>query len=108
MNIRSGASFEELPAGTVTFLFTDIQDSTQLLHQLGDGYIQLLADHHRILREVFERWHGREVDTEGDAFFVSFSRAADAVAAVVESAEAISRKLARLPAFLEGVEPASI
>ena len=58
-------SIQDLPEGTVTFLFTDIEGSTQLLHRLGDQYITLLADHHRILRGIFAKWHGREVDTEG-------------------------------------------
>ena len=80
----------QLPEGTVTFLFTDIQGSTQLLHQLGDKYITLLADHHRLLREIFARWHGREVDTEGDAFFVSFPKATEAVAAVVEAQKTLA------------------
>ncbi|NIP18050.1 MAG: hypothetical protein GWO24_14280, partial [Akkermansiaceae bacterium] len=62
-----------LPGGTVTFLFTDIAGSTRLLHQLGDGYKALLLDHHRIVRQVVSRWNGREVSTEGDAFFVSFA-----------------------------------
>jgi len=52
--------------------------------------VTLLADHHQILRSGFENWHGREVDTEGDAFFVSFPRATDAVAAVVEAQWAVA------------------
>ncbi|MCB0206823.1 MAG: hypothetical protein KDH89_18545, partial [Anaerolineae bacterium] len=48
-------------AGTVTFLFTDIEGSTQLLAQLRDQYTELLAEHHRLLREIFTRWHGREM-----------------------------------------------
>ncbi|MGD8858206.1 MAG: AAA family ATPase, partial [Chloroflexota bacterium] len=87
MIVRSALN---LPEGTVTFLFTDIQGSTQLLHQLGDRYIQLLADHHRILREIFARWNGREVDTEGDAFFVSFPRATDAISGAVEAQRALA------------------
>jgi ABC-type oligopeptide transport system substrate-binding subunit/class 3 adenylate cyclase/tetratricopeptide (TPR) repeat protein len=83
-------SGQGLPEGTVTFLFTDIEGSTQLLHRLGQQYVTLLADHHRILREIFAQWHGREVDTEGDAFFVSFARATEAVAAVVEAQRALT------------------
>ncbi|NIS83051.1 MAG: hypothetical protein GTO14_23265 [Anaerolineales bacterium] len=75
----------ELPSGTVTFLFTDIEGSTELLKQLGEGYKSLLADQRRILRDVFARWNGREVDTQGDAFFVSFPRATEAVNAAVEA-----------------------
>ncbi len=85
MNDMTNRPAQDLPAGTVTFLFTDIEGSTQLLHKLDDKYITLLDDHHRLLREVFARWHGREVGTEGDAFFVSFPLATDAVAAVVEA-----------------------
>jgi predicted ATPase/class 3 adenylate cyclase len=71
----------QLPTGTVTFLFTDIEGSTRLLQELGDGYADLLAEHRRVLREAFERHGGVEVDTQGDAFFVAFARAKDAVAA---------------------------
>ncbi|MFN2149147.1 MAG: AAA family ATPase, partial [Anaerolineales bacterium] len=80
-----------LPSGTVTFLFTDIEGSTELLKQLGDRYAQLLADQRRILREVFSRWGGHEVDTQGDAFFVSFPRATDALFAVVEIQQALAQ-----------------
>ena len=71
----------ELPSGTVTFLFTDIEGSTRLLDELGDAYAEALAEHRRQLRAVFERHGGIEVDTQGDAFFVAFSRAGDALAA---------------------------
>jgi class 3 adenylate cyclase len=70
----------ELPTGTVTFLFTDIEGSTRLLKQLGAGYADVLAEHQRILRACFDAHHGREVDTQGDSFFVAFPRAGDAVA----------------------------
>jgi len=53
----------ELPAGRVTFLFTDIEGSTRLLHELGDRYADVLRDHRRLLREVFGHYSGREVDT---------------------------------------------
>jgi predicted ATPase len=74
----------ELPAGTVTFLFTDIEGSTKLLHELGDDYANALAEHRRVLREAFQRHDGIEVDTQGDAFFVAFARAADALSAARE------------------------
>jgi len=77
--------FSILPEGTVTFLFTDIEGSTQLLHRLRDKYAILLEDHHRILREAFANWDGHEVDTQGDAFFVAFSRATQAVSAATEA-----------------------
>ena len=68
----------ELPRGTVTFLFTDIEGSTRLLHELGpERYAEALAEHRVVLRDAFVRNGGVEVDTQGDAFFVAF---ADAVA----------------------------
>src|SRR2546421_7810682 len=79
----------ELPSGTVTFLFTDIEGSTQLLQELGDAYADALAEHRRALRQVFERHDGIEVDTQGDAFFVVFSRAKDALAAAAEAQQAL-------------------
>ncbi len=82
----------ELPGGTVTFLFTDIAGSTQLLHQLGEDYKVLLAGHHRIVRQAIERRGGREVSTEGDAFFVSFPKATEAVAAAVEIQRALAEE----------------
>jgi class 3 adenylate cyclase len=66
-------------SGTVTFLFTDIEGSTKLLEQLGNQYATVLADHHAILRAAIRKWNGREVDTQGDAFFVTFTNALDAV-----------------------------
>jgi ABC-type oligopeptide transport system substrate-binding subunit/class 3 adenylate cyclase len=77
-------SRSELPGGTVTFLFTDIEGSTELLKRLRDQYALLLADYRGILRERVAQWNGQEVDTQGDAFFVSFPRATDAVSAVVD------------------------
>jgi class 3 adenylate cyclase len=75
---------ERLPEGTVTFLFTDIEGSTELLQQLGDEYAALLAEQREILRKTFSRWNGQEVDTQGDSFFVSFPRATQAVSAAVD------------------------
>ena len=85
MDPETDTSEKDLPAGTVIFLFTDIEGSTKLLHQLGERYVNLLEDHHRLIREVLVNYGGREVDTEGDAFFFSFPRATDAVAAAVEA-----------------------
>jgi class 3 adenylate cyclase len=79
-----------LPGGTVTFLFTDIEGSTRLLQELGDEYGQVVADHRRLLREVFAEAGGREVDTQGDAFFYSFTRARDAVRGAVEGQRALA------------------
>ena len=56
----------ELPSGTVTFLFTDVEGSTRLLHDLGNEYADVLAEHRRVLRDAFERYGGVEVDTQGD------------------------------------------
>ncbi|MGZ4354706.1 MAG: ATP-binding protein, partial [Gaiellaceae bacterium] len=75
----------ELPHGTVTFLFTDIEGSTRLLREHGDGYAELLDGHRRVLRDAFVRHGGVEVDTQGDAFFVAFARASDALAAAAEA-----------------------
>jgi predicted ATPase/class 3 adenylate cyclase len=75
----------ELPSGTVTFLFTDVEGSTRLLQEHGAQYASLLAEHRRVLRTAFSAQSGVEVDTQGDAFFVAFSRAADAVAGADEA-----------------------
>ena len=80
----------ELPRGTVTFLFTDIEGSTRLLEELGaDEYANALAEHRRVLRDAFERHGGVEVDTQGDAFFVAFPTAPGAVAAARNAQEAL-------------------
>src|SRR4051794_8748581 len=78
------------PSGTVTLLFTDIEGSTRLLQRLGDRYAEVLADHSRLLRESWAAHGGYEVDTQGDSFFVSFARAADAVAAAVAAQRALA------------------
>jgi DNA-binding NarL/FixJ family response regulator/class 3 adenylate cyclase len=80
----------ELPTGTVTFLFSDIEGSTQILRRLGDDYADLLDDHQRLLREAFERCGGREMGTEGDSFFVVFRRASEAVAAALAGQRALA------------------
>jgi branched-chain amino acid transport system substrate-binding protein len=80
----------ELPTGTVTFLFTDIEGSTQLVKQLGRRYETVLADHQRILRECFNAHNGREIDTQGDSFFVAFARAGDAVTSAAEAQRALA------------------
>ncbi len=73
-----------LPSGTVTFLFTDIEGSTRILRDLGERYNELLDLHHRLLREVWTKHRGVEVLIEGDAFFVAFADASDALAAAVD------------------------
>jgi class 3 adenylate cyclase len=72
-----------LPAGTVTFVFTDMEGSTALLKQLGERYGDVLAQHRRIVRETFGAAGGSEIDTQGDAFFFAFPRAREAVTAAV-------------------------
>jgi predicted ATPase/class 3 adenylate cyclase len=81
----------EQPTGTVTMLFTDIEGSTRLLERLGpDRYRESLDLHRSLLRDAFMRHHGYEVDYEGDAFFVAFADATDAVAAAAESQQALA------------------
>jgi len=79
-----------LPTGTVTLLFTDIEGSTRLLQQLGDHYASVLAECRHLLRAAFQEWGGHEVDTQGDAFFVAFARATDAVLAAVDAQRALA------------------
>jgi class 3 adenylate cyclase len=81
----------ELPSGTVTFLFTDIEGSTRLLHELGDAYAGVLSDHRRLLREAFVRHGGVEVDTQGDSFFVAFADPRGAIAAAVDAQTAVAQ-----------------
>src|SRR5207248_7239056 len=73
----------ELPTGTVTFLFTDIEGSTQLLRDLGEGYASVWKEHQLIIREALASAGGAEVGTEGDSFFAAFSSAPKAVRAAV-------------------------
>jgi len=81
----------DLPSGTVTFLFTDVEGSTKLLHELGaEGYADALAEHRRILREAFGAHGGVEVDTQGDAFFVAFPTAPGALAAAAAALDGLS------------------
>jgi YVTN family beta-propeller protein len=76
-------------SGTFTFLFTDIEGSTRLLDALGDDYGRVLAEHQRLLREAFARHDGRELDTQGDAFFVAFPTPRDAVLAATDAHRAL-------------------
>ncbi|HEX3266529.1 MAG TPA: tetratricopeptide repeat protein [Gaiellaceae bacterium] len=94
-----------LPHGTVTLLFTDIEGSTRLLQELGDGYADVLADHRRTLREEFARHGGVEVGTEGDAFFVAFAKASDALAAAAAGREALADGPIRVRMGLHTGEP---
>src|SRR5215207_4292121 len=78
-----------LPAGTVTFMFTDIEGSTRLLRQLGDDYFTLIRRHDDLLRAVWGEHHGHELGTEGDSFFVAFAHADDALRAAVAAQRVI-------------------
>src|SRR6266566_116828 len=73
----------DLPTGTITLLFTDIEGSTRLLQQLGDRYAELLTECRKLLRTAFHTYRGHEVDAQGDAIFVAFARASDALLAAV-------------------------
>jgi predicted ATPase len=96
----------ELPAGTVTFLFTDIEGSTALLHELGAArFADALAEHRRVLRAAFEAHGGVEVDTQGDAFFVAFPDAGEALLAARESQEALAADAIRVRMGLHTGEP---
>jgi class 3 adenylate cyclase len=80
-----------LPTGTVTFLITDVEGSSQLLRRLGeDGYAEALAEHRRMLREAFAAHGGVEIDTQGDAFFVVFPTASGALSAARDAMAALS------------------
>ncbi|MEX2393653.1 MAG: adenylate/guanylate cyclase domain-containing protein [Actinomycetota bacterium] len=81
------------PSGVATFLFTDIEGSTWLVQHLGDDWPRVLHDHYRLLRQVWDEHGGYEVSTEGDAFFVAFVDARDAVGAAVDA----QRRLAEHP-----------
>ncbi len=81
----------DLPTGTVTFLFTDVEGSTRLLHELGpDAYADALAEHRRIVRDALAAHDGVEVDTQGDAFLVAFPTATGAIAAAREAQAALA------------------
>ncbi len=79
----------DLPSGFVTFLFTDIEGSSRLFRRIGDRYIGLLERHHELLRAAWAEHRGVEVKTEGDAFFVAFADASEAVRAAMAAQSAI-------------------
>jgi len=80
----------EAPRGTVTLMFSDIEGSTRLLRRLGDRYADLLSTHRNLIREALDRHDGFEVDEQGDAFFVVFASANDAVAAAAHVQRALT------------------
>ncbi len=80
----------DLPSGTVTFLFTDVEGSTRLLHELGEErYADALAEHRRIIRAACTSEGGVEVDTQGDAFFFAFPTAPGALTAAAVFSDAL-------------------
>lgn len=81
----------ELPTGTVTFLFSDIEGSTRLLQQLGPRYTEALAAHQRLLRAAFAAHDGQEVDTQGDSFFAAFPTAPAALAAAAQAQRTLAQ-----------------
>ena len=94
-----------LPSGTVTFLFTDVEGSTKLLQEHRDAYAELLAEHRGLLREAFARYGGVEVDTQGDAFFVAFARASDALGAAHEAQQGLEATPVRVRMGIHTGEP---
>ena len=80
----------KLPSGTVTLLFTDIYRSTELVKGLQEQYGSVLAQHRDLLRAAFGERGGIEVDTQGDAFFIAFGYASDAVEAAVAAQLALT------------------
>jgi predicted ATPase/class 3 adenylate cyclase len=96
----------EFPTGTVTFLITDIEGSTRLLTTLGaEGYADVLAEHRRVIRAAVARHRGVEVGTEGDSFFIAFSRASDALAAAAEAQAALASGPVRVRMGVHSGEP---
>jgi predicted ATPase len=95
----------ELPSGTVTLLFTDIEGSTRLLHELGAGYREALDEHRRVIRQAFKAHGGVEVDTQGDAFFVAFHGANDAAEAAQSAQQALESGPIRVRMGIHTGEP---
>jgi class 3 adenylate cyclase len=83
---------EELPRGTVTFLFTDIEGSTRLAEHLRSSFAGLLNTHHRLLSDAVVSHRGVVVNTQGDAVFAVFPAATDALAAAVAAQRALARE----------------
>src|SRR6516162_71909 len=79
-----------LPSGAVTFLFSDIEGSTRLVKALREHYVQVLAEHRRLVRSAIARHGGHEVDTQGDAFFVAFTSARQAVLCALDVQQALA------------------
>jgi len=96
-----------LYSGTVTFLFSDVEGSTDLLKRLGEGaYATVLEQHRRIVREAFSGRDGREIDTQGDAFFYAFPTAPGALAAADAATERSQTMTAEAQEATKAVEDA--
>ena len=94
-----------LPTGTLTLVFTDVEGSTTLLRTHGSGYAGLLAEHRSLLREAFAVHGGIEVDTQGDAFFFVFRAAGEAAAAALDGQTALAATPVRVRIGLHTGEP---
>jgi class 3 adenylate cyclase len=79
----------ELPTGTVTLLFAEIEESPQLQQQLGERYNTMQDECSGLLRDVFQKNHGHEVNTQDEVFFMAFARATDAVVATTAAQRAL-------------------
>ena len=88
---RDNPSVSELPSGTVSLLFTDIEGSTQLQHRLGEQYHDVVAEHRRLLEQAFAEHSGVVVDRQTESFFVGFTRARYAVAAAAAAQRALAK-----------------
>lgn len=96
----------DLPTGTLTLLFTDIEGSTRMLDELGaQAYARVLAEHHALIRESFAAHGGHELGTEGDAFFVGFQTAGAALAAAADAQRALAATSLRVRMGLHTGEP---
>jgi class 3 adenylate cyclase len=96
----------ELPTGSVTFLFTDIEGSTRRIEELGEeGYVEALGEHRRLLRGAFAVHGGVEVDTQGDAFLYAFADPAEALAAAADGQDALASGQVKVRIGLHTGEP---
>ena len=80
----------DLPSGTVTFLFSDVEGSTQLLERHGAAMGEALARHHELFEGIVAAHDGVIFETIGDAVYVAFARPSDAVAASLDAHRALA------------------
>jgi predicted ATPase/class 3 adenylate cyclase len=102
---QAGPRRSDLPSGTITLFFSDIEGSTRLARDLGERYGAVLAEHRRVLRAAIAAHGGVEVDTQGDAFLVAFARASDAVAMAADAQRALASQPLRVRIGLHTGEP---